>query len=271
MKKFAIKQLFLLLSILTLTLFTACSNQERQVVSTDGSTSMGNLISAIGEAFENSNDIGFTYNPTGSSSGITAVAEGRADIGLSSRALKKAELEKNLEEKVLALDGIVVIVHRDNPLNNLSVDELFKIYSGEIKNWKDLGGEDKEIIPIGREAGSGTRDAFEIFANLKDKARYRQELTSTGDVLATVRANVQAIGYASLSALRDDVKPVSIDGIAATEDNIRNSTYAFVRPFVLVTKKDEKLSEAARKFYDFATSEAVHELIRKAGLIIPDK
>lgn len=272
MKKFGIRLLALaLVSSLTLSVLTACGKQEQQVVSTDGSTSMEKLIGGIGEAFEKSNkNISFTYNPTGSGSGITAVAEGRVDIGLSSRELKKAELEQGLEGKVLALDGIAVIVHRDNPLSNLSVEELFKIYSGEITNWKDLGGDDKEIVLIGREAGSGTRDAFESLTKLKDKAKYRQELTSTGDVLATVSGNVQAVGYASLSAIRDDIKVLSIDGVEATEDNIRKSAYVLARPFLLVTKKDKALSEAAKKFYDFATSEAVHELISKAGLIIPN-
>ena len=237
-------------------------------VSTDGSTSMEKVIGALGEYFMEQNpDVNFTYNPTGSGSGITAVAEGRCDIGLSSRSLKDEEKEQGLTETVLALDGIAIIVNPENTVEDLSLETIAKIYTGEITNWSEVGGNDGEIVVIGREAGSGTRDGFESITGTKDACAYRQELTSTGDVIATVAQNPNAIGYASLAAVKDTVKAVSVDGVAPSEDTVKDGTYTVQRPFVLVTRTDEALSEAAQKFFDFATSTEASELISAAGAV----
>lgn len=237
-------------------------------VSTDGSTSMEKVIGALGESFMNNNKgVNFTYNPTGSGSGITAVSEGRCDIGLSSRALKDEEKANGLVETVLAYDGIAIIVNNDNPVTNISLEDLTKVYNGEITNWKDLGGNDEEIVLIGREAGSGTRDGFETITNTKDLCKYRQELTSTGDVITTVSANPDAIGYASLASVKDSVKALTVDGVTATEATIKDGSYAIQRPFVLVTKDGVALSETAQSFFDYATSDDASEVIAAAGCV----
>ena len=235
-------------------------------VATDGSTSMEKVIGALGESFmaENPN-VTFTYNPTGS--GIQAVSEGRCDIGVSSRALKDEEKASGLKETTLALDGIAIIVNPENPVSDLDVETIAKIYTGEITNWKDVGGNDAEIVLIGREAGSGTRDGFESITDTKDACQYRQELTSTGDVIATVAQNPDAIGYASLSAVKDTVKALAVGGVAPSEDTVKDGSYVVQRPFVLVTKDGEALSEAAQAFYDYALDPAQAELIGKAGAV----
>ena len=237
-------------------------------VSTDGSTSMEKVINSLGESFMAMNkDVKFTYNPTGSGSGIQAVSEGRCDIGLSSRALKDDEKASGLVETVVALDGIAIVVNPENPVSNLDVDTIAKIYTGEITNWKDVGGNDAEIVLIGREAGSGTRDGFESITDTKDACQYRQELTSTGDVINTVSQNPNAIGYASLSAVGDSVKALTIGGVAATEDTVKDGSYVVQRPFVLVTKTGSELSPAAQAFFDYATSGAVADIIANAGAV----
>ncbi len=237
-------------------------------VATDGSTSMEKVIGALGEAFmEQNKDVTFTYNPTGSGSGITAVGEGRCDIGLSSRALKDDEKASGLKETVLALDGIAVIVNPANPVSDLDVETIAKIYTGEITNWKEVGGNDAEIVLIGREAGSGTRDGFESITDTKDSCKYRQELTSTGDVITTVSTNPDAIGYASLAALKDNVKALTVGGIAPTEDTVKDGSYVIQRPFVLVTKDGAGLSTAAQAFFDYATSADAADLIAAAGAV----
>lgn len=236
-------------------------------VSTDGSTSMEKVIGALGEAFENDTGAKFTYNPTGSGSGITAVSEGRCDIGLSSRALKNEEKADGLKETTLALDGIAIIVNPENKVNDLTVEQIAKIYTCEITNWKDVGGADAEIVLIGREAGSGTRDGFESITETKDKCKYRQELTSTGDVITTVAQNPGAIGYASLAALKDSVKALKVGGVTPTEATVKDGSYKIQRPFVLVTKDGTALSETAQKFFDFATSKDAAEIITKAGAV----
>ena len=237
-------------------------------VATDGSTSMEKVIGALGESFmaENPN-VTFTYNPTGSGSGIQAVSEGRCDIGVSSRALKDEEKASGLKETTLALDGIAIIVNPENPVSDLDVETIAKIYTGEITNWKDVGGNDAEIVLIGREAGSGTRDGFESITDTKDACQYRQELTSTGDVIATVAQNPNAIGYASLSAVKDTVKALAVGGVAPSEDTVKDGSYVVQRPFVLVTKDGEALSETAQAFYDYALDPAQTELIGKAGAV----
>ncbi len=237
-------------------------------VSTDGSTSMEKVIGALGEAFTEANpDVNFTYNPTGSGSGITAVSEGRCDIGLSSRNLKDEEAAKGLKATVLALDGIAVIVNPENPVSELSLEQIAKIYTGEITNWSELGGNDAEIVVIGREAGSGTRDGFESITKTADACVYRQELTSTGDVITTVAQNPDAIGYASLASIGDTVKALVVEGVAPSEETIKDGSYLVQRPFVLVTREGEELSEAAQAFFDYITSADAASIIADAGAV----
>lgn len=255
-------------SVLCLTAFAACSKSDSGTVSTDGSTSMEKVIGALGEAFEaNNSGVTFTYNPTGSGSGITAVSEGRCDIGLSSRALKAEETAQGLVGTTLALDGIAVVVNPSNPVDDLTIEQIASIYKGEITNWSEVGGNDGEIVLIGREAGSGTRDGFESITGSADACKYRQELTSTGDVITTVAGNPNAVGYASLASVKDTVKALKVGGVTPTEDTVKDGSYAIQRPFVLVTKKDTKLSDAAQKFFDFATSAEANSIISGAGAV----
>ena len=258
-----------LAAMLMLAAFAGCSKDTAGgTVSTDGSTSMEKVIGALGEAFEQNNEgVSFTYNPTGSGSGITAVSEGRCDIGLASRALSDDEKASGLTGTVLALDGIAIIVNPENPVSDLSLETVAKIYKGEITNWKEVGGNDAEIVLIGREAGSGTRDGFESVTDTKDACRYRQELTSTGDVITAVAGNPNAIGYSSLASVKDSVKALSVGGVSPSEDSVRGGSYAVQRPFILVTKTDGELSEAAQAFFDFATSADANEIISAAGAV----
>ena len=274
-----------LTAVMALSLLTACgskndnsadtntdgSNTETTLsgtVSTDGSTSMEKVINSLGESFMAMNkDVKFTYNPTGSGSGIQAVSEGRCDIGLSSRALKDDEKASGLVETVVALDGIAIVVNPENPVSDLDVDTIAKIYTGEITNWKDVGGDDGEIVLVGREAGSGTRDGFESIVDVKDSCKYAQELTATGAVISAVEANPLAIGYASLSAVGDTVAMVTVEGVECSEDTVKDGTYKIQRPFVFVTNKSAALSEQAQAFVDFATSKDAADLIRTAGAV----
>ena len=257
----------LLAALLLVGALAGCGKQEK-TVATDGSTSMEKVIGALGEAFESENSgVTFTYNPTGSGTGITAVQEGRCDIGLSSRALKDEEIQKGLTQTTLAYDGIAVIVNPGNPVSGLDVETIAKIYKGEITNWKEVGGNDGEIVLIGREANSGTRDGFESITGTKDACQYRQELTSTGDVITTVANNPNAIGYASVASVKDTVKAIPVNGVTPTEATIQDGSYKIQRPFVLVTKKDTTLSETAQKFFDFCLSENAKTIITKAGVV----
>ena len=258
----------MLAALLAISMLTGCGgSEEAGSVATDGSTSMEKVIGGLGEAFQSETGISFTYNPTGSGSGIKAVQEGRCDIGLSSRDLKAEEKEAGLTGTVLAYDGIAVIVNPENPVSDLSVETIAKIYTGEITNWSEVGGNDAEIVLIGREAGSGTRDGFESITDTEDACQYRQELTSTGDVITTVAQNPGAIGYASVASVKDTVKALTVDGVAATEENIKDGSYVVQRPFVLVTKSDAKLSDAAQKFFDYITSSDANEIISAAGVV----
>ena len=237
-------------------------------VSTDGSTSMEKVIGALSESFMAQNSgVTVNYNPTGSGSGITAVQEGTCDIGLSSRALKDEEKSAGLKETVLAYDGIAIIVHPDNPVSDLSVEQLAKLYTGEITNWKDVGGNDAEVVLIGREAASGTRDGFESITGTKDKCQYRQELTSTGDVITAVSQNPDAIGYASLASVKDSVKAMNVDGVTPSEATVKDGSYKVQRPFVLVTMEGKELSPAAQAFFDYAISSDAASIIAKAGAV----
>ncbi len=274
-----------LTAVMALSMLTACGSKDNAsddnkgeeggttaalsgTVSTDGSTSMEKVINSLGESFMAANkDVKFTYNPTGSGSGIQAVTEGRCDIGLSSRALKDDEKASGLVETVLAYDGIAIVVSPENPVSDLDVDTIAKIYTGEITNWKDVGGDDAAIVLIGREAGSGTRDGFESITGTKDACAYRQELTSTGDVINTVSQNPNAIGYASLSAVGESVKALTVGGVKASEATVKDGSYVVQRPFVLVTKEGTELSPAAQAFFDYAISGEVADIIAGAGAV----
>ena len=237
-------------------------------VATDGSTSMEKVIGALSESFmANNADTTVTYNPTGSGSGITAVQEGTCDIGLSSRALKGEEKAAGSKETVLAYDGIAIIVHPDNPVSDLSLKQIAKLYTGEITDWKDVGGNDAQVVLIGREAASGTRDGFESITGTKDKCQYRQELTSTGDVITAVSQNPDAIGYASLASIKDSVKALNVDGVTPGEDTVKDGSYKVQRPFVLVTVESKALSPVAQAFFDYATSPDAAAIIAKAGAV----
>ncbi len=248
-------------------IMTGCATAENKVA-TDGSTSMEKVIGALGEAFENENSgITFTYNPTGSGTGITAVSEGRCDIGLSSRALKDEEIAKGLTGTVLAYDGIAVILNKENPVSNLTLEQIARIYTGQITNWSEVGGNDAEIVLIGREANSGTRDGFESITDTEDKCQYRQELTATGDVISAVSGNPNAIGYASVASVKDTVKILAVGGVLPSDETIKDGSYQIQRPFVLVTKEGTALSETAQAFFDFCLSEEAKAIITKAGVV----
>ena len=247
---------------------TQTQTQLTGTVSTDGSTSMEKVIGALSESFMAQNGgVTVNYNPTGSGSGITAVQEGTCDIGLSSRALKDEEKSAGLKETVLAYDGIAIIVHPDNPVSDLSIEQIAKLYTGEITNWKDVGGNDAEVVLIGREAASGTRDGFESITGTKDKCQYRQELTSTGDVITAVSQNPDAIGYASLASVKDSVKALNVDGVTPSEATVKDGSYKVQRPFVLVTVEGKELSPAAQAFFDYAVSSDAASIIAKAGAV----
>ena len=256
----------MMVAVLALSMLAGCGKTTGSVT-TDGSTSMEKVIGALGEAFQNDTGISFTYNPTGSGSGIKAVQEGRCDIGLSSRHLKAEELEAGLSGNILAYDGIAIIVNPENPVSDLSLETIAKIYTGEITNWSEVGGNDAEIVLIGREAGSGTRDGFESITDTEDACKYRQELTSTGDVITTVAQNPGAIGYASVASVKDTVKAMTVDGVAPTEATIKDGSYVVPRPFVLVTKTDTPLSDAAFKFFTYITSAEACDIISAAGVV----
>ena len=254
-------------AVLLVGALAGCGKTAKETVSTDGSTSMSKVIGALSETYEADTGVTVTYNATGSGSGIQAVEEGRCDIGLSSRSLKDEEKAKGLQETVLAYDGIAIIVNPANPVTDLDVETVAKIYTGEITNWKDVGGNDAQIVLIGREAGSGTRDGFESITGTKDKCLYRQELTATGDVITTVAGNPDAIGYASLASVKDTVKALTVSGVAPSEATVKDGSYVVQRPFVLVTKADTKLSGAAQKFFDYITSESAAQIISNAGAV----
>lgn len=259
-------------------LFTGCGSTENAnnntdtaaisgTVATDGSTSMEKVMGYLSEAYmEENSGVKVTYNPTGSGSGIQAVQEGRCDIGLSSRDLKDEE-KADLDGTVVAIDGIAVIVNPNNKIDDLTIDDISALYTGEVTNWSQLGGEDAPVVLIGREAASGTRDGFESITGTEDKCKYSQELTSTGDVVQTVASNPNAIGYASLASVKDSVKAIKVEGVTPTKETIQNGSYKIQRDFVFVTKKNAELSKAAKAFFDFATSSAADDLIEKAGAV----
>ena len=239
-------------------------------VSTNGSTSMEKVIGVLSEQFMADNSgVTVSYDPTGSGTGIEAAKNGTCDIGLSSRALKDEEKESGLQETIVALDGIAVIVNANSKVADLTVEQIAKIFTGEITDWSEVGGDAGAISCIGREAGSGTRDGFESITGTEDTCVLAQELTSTGAVIEAVAGNPNAIGYASLSAVegKDTVKALTVGGVACSEETVLDGSYAIQRPFVLVTKADSALSAQAQAFFDFATSTAANDLIRAAGAV----
>ena len=236
-------------------------------VAAGGSTSMKNVIAALTEGFaEVEPGVTVSYDPTGSGAGITGAADKTLDIGLSSRALKDDE-KADVDGTTIALDGIAIIVNNASKVEDLTVDQLKQMFTGEITNWSGVGGDDGEIVLIGREAGSGTRDGFESIVDVKDSCKYAQELTATGAVISAVEANPLAIGYASLSAVGDTVKMVTVGGVECSEETVKDGSYEVQRPFVFVTNKSVTLSEQAQAFFDFATSADAADLIRTAGAV----
>lgn len=236
-------------------------------VATGGSTSMKNVIAALTEGFaEVEPGVTVSYDPTGSGAGITGATDKTLDIGLSSRALKDDE-KADVDGTTIALDGIAIIVNNASKVGDLTVDQLKQMFTGEITNWSEVGGDDGEIVLIGREAGSGTRDGFESIVDVKDSCKYAQELTATGAVISAVEANPLAIGYASLSAVGDTVKMVTVGGVECSEETVKDGSYEVQRPFVFVTNKSATLSEQAQAFFDFATSADAADLIRTAGAV----
>ena len=236
-------------------------------VATGGSTSMKNVIAALTEGFaEVEPGVTVSYDPTGSGAGITGATDKTLDIGLSSRALKDDE-KADVDGTTIALDGIAIIVNNASKVEDLTVDQLKQMFTGEITNWSEVGGDDGEIVLIGREAGSGTRDGFESIVDVKDSCKYAQELTATGAVISAVEANPLAIGYASLSAIGDTVKAVTVGGVECSEETVKDGSYEVQRPFVFVTNKSVALSEQAQAFFDFATSADAADLIRTAGAV----
>lgn len=238
-------------------------------VNTDGSTSMESVVKALGEAFMEMNpEVTVNYSGTGSGTGIQSAIDGTCDLGLSSRALKDEEKTNGAVENIVALDGVAVVINPANGVEDLTVEQIAQIFTGEITNWSELGGTDGEIAVFGREAGSGTRGAFEEIVGV-DNCKYTNEYSSTGDVIGNVASNPNAIGYASLSAVDDTVKAVMVNGVAPSEDTVKDGTYEIQRPFVMVTKDGAELSEAAQAFLEFAMSEDAADIIAAAGAVSP--
>lgn len=258
--------------------FTGCGkgNGENEnlkgSLSLAGSTSMEKLCEAMSESFMEKNpDVTVTVEYTGSGAGLESLASGSVDIGNSSRKVKAEEAEKGLVENVVAIDGIAVITDKNNKVTELTSNDLKKIYSGKIKNWSELGGKDEAIVVIGREAGSGTRDAFEELLEIKDECKYAQELDSTGAVLAKVSSISGAIGYVSLDVIDNTVNPVLIDGIEPTEEKILSGEYLLQRPFVMATKGEiSEQNEIIKAWFEYIKSDEGKSVIKKVGLIIPE-
>ena len=239
-------------------------------VNTDGSTSMESVVKALGEAFMELNPgVTVNYSGTGSGTGIQSAIDGTCDLGLSSRALKDEEKQNGAVENIVALDGVAVVINPANGVEDLTVEQIAQIFTGEITNWSELGGTDGEIAVFGREAGSGTRGAFEEIVGVEDTCKYTNEYSSTGDVIGNVASNPNAIGYASLSAVTDTVKAVKVNGVAPSEDTVKDGSYEIQRPFVMVTKEGAELSEATQAFLDFAMSADAADIIAAAGAVSP--
>ena len=254
----------------------ANENQSEQLsgnLSLAGSTSMEKLANALAEAFmEKNQDVRVNAEFTGSSAGIESLIAGRTNIGNASRSLSDEEQQKGAVENVVAIDGIAVILDKDNKVKDLTKDQLVSIYKGEIKNWKEVGGSDQAIVVVGREAGSGTRGAFEELLEVEDLCAYSNELESTGAVLAKVAATKGAIGYVSLDVVDQTVQSVKVNGVEATEENILDGKYILNRPFVMATMGElEKQSDLIKAWFSFIDSEEGQEVIKAVGLIVNQK
>ena len=248
------------------------TEQLSGVVNTNGSTSMEKVMQVLIEAFkEQQPNVTVNYTGSGSGAGVTSAIDGTADLGLASRALKSEEEGKGAQAHIVALDGVAIVVNPENTVEDLTVDQIAQIFKGEITNWKDLGGTDEEIAVYGREAGSGTRGAFEELVGVEDACKYLNEYSSTGDVIGNVASNPSAIGYASLSAVGDNVKAVKVNGVECSEATVQDGTYEIQRPFVMITKDGTQLSDAAQAFLDFAMSADAASLIAQAGAVPPAK
>ena len=249
---------------------TGATQEITGTVNTDGSTSMADVMAVLKETFkEVQPGVNVNYTGSGSGSGITNVLNGSVDIGLSSRALKAEEEEQGAVAHIVALDGVAVVVNPENTVADLTVEQIAKIFSGEITNWSEVGGADAEIAVFGRESGSGTRGAFEEIVGVEDACVYTNEYSSTGDMVGAVAGNPNAIGYASLSAVDESVIAVKVNGVTPSEATVKDGTYEIQRPFVMVTKEGTELSEAAQAFLDYATSAEVAEYIAAAGAVSP--
>ena len=267
-----ITALTLAASLLLLSSCTASGLEQglSGVVNTDGSTSLANVMAVLQEAFhELQPNITVNYSGTGSGAGVEAVLAGSCDIGLSSRTLTSSEAEKGAEAHVVALDGIAIVVHPSNPVTNLTRDQLIRIFTGGVTNWAQVGGEDRPIAVLGREAGSGTRGAFEELLEITDICRYRNEYGSSGDVIANTASNPNAIGYASLATLNGTVAVLPVDGVLCTEDTLRDGSYPLQRPFLMVTRAGSSLTPQAEAFLEFALSPEVGGYLTAAGATPP--
>lgn len=237
-------------------------------VNANGSTSMKDVINALTEGFaEVQPDVAINYTGSGSGAGIEGVLAGTCDLGLSSRALTDEEKAEGAVENIIALDGVAVVVNPENPVTDLTTEQIAKIFTGEITNWSELGGEDAEIAVFGRENGSGTRTAFEEIVGVVDTCKYTNEYSSTGDVIGNVAQNPNAIGYASLSAVDETVSAVNVNGVAPSEATVKDGTYEIQRPFVIVTVEGTELSPAAQAFLEYAMSADVADIIAAAGAV----
>lgn len=241
-------------------------------ITMSGSTSMEKFCSALTESFNADCNATATAEYTGSGAGIEAVKNGTVDIGNASRALKEDEKSAGIVENIVAIDGIAIVVDTANTVTNLTKDQLISIYKGDVTNWSELGGNDQAIVVIGRESGSGTRSAFEELLEIEDACKYAQEVDSTGGVMAKVASTPGAIGYVSLDVLDDTVTCVNLEGVEATEENIKSGDYFLSRPFVLATKGEiSEQSEAVQELFKYIESDKGQEIIQKVGLVVPDK
>ena len=283
------KLLSVLLAVFMIVTLSACSNNTAEVndnntqanqptetlsgsISLSGSTSMEKICEALAETFmEENQDVTVTVEYTGSSAGIESVTNNMCDIGNASRNLKDSDKEKGVVENIIAIDGIAVVVNPSTEVSNVTKDELIKIYTGEIKNWKELGGKDENIVVLGREAGSGTRSAFEELLGIEDMCVYAGEIDSTGGVKAKVASTEGTIGYVSLDVVDETIKALSLDGVEATEANIKAGSYLLSRPFVMATKGEiSAQNELVKAWFDYINSEKGQEVIKSVGLILPN-
>lgn len=249
-------------------LLAACAPRQSAVVSIDGSTSMERVMSVLQETFPTP-EITVNLSGTGSGAGIEAVLSGTCDIGLSSRPLKPAEEEKGAEAHLIALDGIALAVHPSNPVTDLTTEELAAIFTGRLTNWRQLGGNDAPIAVCGREAGSGSRSAFESVIGAEDRCRYTNEYGSTGDIIGSVSLNPNAVGYVSPASVNDSVSVLRVNGVRCTAETIRSGEYPFQRPFLMITRRGIPLSPAAQSFLDYARSSEAAAAITFAGAVPP--